>query len=327
MARTKRTAATFAWRLLKSDIKLLAYPIIHVVLMIVLLWSMWSMIFDISAMELASSAEDAAMMHEESSSETDSTAYQREHDRESSDINNIFGHIHFGWLFVFLIINALIGVLSVGGLTAQALTIARGERKSLAYGYSMALARLPQLLMWGVITIVIGTILTVIEQNRALGLIVGAILGLVWSVLTFFSITAIMATGCGPFGAISTSKNTIVDTWKKATGSEPKSLRTLKRGLYVGGPFLVINIILTILLVGFIFVDMRGLTGGGHGISAGAVGTLIIVLFINHAFMSAMWAIVKATVYVWAEEDRIPEGVDASELHPAFVGGKPLQSA
>ena len=109
MARTKRTAATFAWRLLKSDMKLLAYPIIHVVLMIVLLWSMWSMIFDISAMELAGSAEDAAMMHQESSSETDSTAYQREHERESSDINNIFGHIHFGWLFVFLIINALIG--------------------------------------------------------------------------------------------------------------------------------------------------------------------------------------------------------------------------
>ncbi len=37
------------------------------------------------------------------------------------------------------------------------------------------------------------------------------------------------------------------------------------------------------------------------------------------AFVSALWAIVKSTIYVWAEEGRLPDSVDESVMQHAFV--------
>jgi hypothetical protein len=244
---------------------------------------------------------------------------QENYARGESDVSNLAGHINFGWLIAFIVINLFIGVFSVGALTGQALALARGEHRSIGYGYSLALTRFPQLIVWGLITLIVGLILRAIESHRALGLILASLIGLVWSVLTFFSITAIMATGCGPFGAIKQSKNTIVDSVRKITGSDSVNFKKVRRGLYIGGPLMIVNIALFLLLAGLVFLDFRSLTSGGHGISLGAFAAILIVLYINGAFMSAMWAIVKASVYVWAEENVIQPQVDEGILKKSFV--------
>ena len=228
MARTKRTSAHFAWDILRSDMKLILYPIIRIVAMVVVLAAMWHLIFDISMMNAASTAGDLAnttigeeMNEQRYGNEFQNTSQgQENYARGESDVSNLAGHINFGWLIAFIVINLFIGVFSVGALTGQALALARGEHRSIGYGYSMALMRFPQLIAWGLITLIVGIILRAIESHRVLGLILASIIGLVWSVLTFFSITAIMATGCGPFGAIKQSKNTIVDSVRKITGSD-----------------------------------------------------------------------------------------------------------
>ena len=64
-------------------------------------------------------------------------------------------------------INGIIGVLSVGALTAQAIAMVRGEKKSVLYGYGMAVIRLPQLLLWAILSLVVGSIIQAIEQQKA----------------------------------------------------------------------------------------------------------------------------------------------------------------
>jgi len=71
--------------------------------------------------------------------------------------------------------------------------------------------------------------------------------------------------------------------------------------------------------VAHIFTDARALHQGGHGITAGAVGALLVVLVISGGIRSAVWAIIKATVYFWDEEARVAEGVDEETLKHAFV--------
>jgi len=82
---------------------------------------------------------------------------------------------------------------------------------------------------------------------------------------------------------------------------------------------MLINLVLVLALVGLGWFDMRSITGGGHGISMGAFGALVGMLYIVGSFRSAMWAVVKATVYVWAEEGTVPEGVDESVMEHAFT--------
>lgn len=314
--RGNRANASFAWDILKSDGKLLVYPIMRIVMMVVLLGIMWTLIFDISLLKVGSDLSDLGKQIGQQNEGGDNSAAVQ------SDLTNVFGHMNFGWLLAFLVINALIGVVSVGALTAQALATVRSENRSVLYGYGRALLRLPQLVLWWIVTVVIGVLIQAIESHRAIGAIVAVILGAAWQILTFFSITAIMATGCGPIGAISHSKATIVDAWKKATGAAPSNMASLRRGFYVGGPLMLINVLLVLALVGLGWFDLRSITDGGHGISMGAFGALLGMLYIVGSFRSAIWAVVRATVYVWAEEGTVPEGVDESVMEHAFTDRK-----
>ena len=327
----RKNATGFVWDILKSDFKLLAYPLCSIVAMIVLLIVMSPLIFDMSALKIADTLSgvytDELGTIQTTLQQEPTPQLQAQNEAQNtqdwfdgkSGISNIFGHMNFLWLFCFLIINSIIGVLNIGALTAQALAMSRGEKKPFIYGYGMALIRLPQLILWSILSLIVGSILQIIEQQKAIGLIVGLLLGVGWSVLTFFSITGIMATGCGPFAAISNSKNTIKDTYKKITGEEPVSLKSLKRGLYIGGPLAFVNLFVIITMVVLIFTDMRGLLLGSHAVTIGAFIALLAVMLIASAFRAALWAILKTTVYVWAEEDALTPTVDSTILKHAFV--------
>jgi len=317
-----RTNATgFVWDILKSDFKLLTYPICNIVAMLVLLIVMSPLMFDMSAIKIAENIVGASNDALTSLEQNPATPQQNSQDGAdaTNDISNIFGHMNFLWIFCFLVINSIIGVLNIGALTAQALAMARGEKQSIVYGYGMALIRLPQLILWTILSLVVGTILQTIEQQKAIGMLVGLLLGVGWAVLTFFSVTSIMATGCGPFAAISKSKNTIKDTYKKITGEDPVDLKSLRRGLYIGGPLAFVNLFVIVTMAVLIFTDMRGVLLGSHSVTIGAFIALLAVMLIAGAFRAALWAILKSAVYVWAEEDALAPTVDSAILEHAFV--------
>ena len=314
----RRENASFAWDILKSDGKLIAYPFVRIIAGVVLLLSMWTLIFDMSVISTTDAIEHVVKSSEVEPGSADYAQAQKE---MSDGLKSIGGHMNFWWLLAFFVLNIFIGIFSTGALTAQAIALAQGQNKSFLYGYSVALIRMPQLLLWGILTALVGTIISMVEQQKFIGFIVGILLGAAWSVLTFFSVTAIMATGCGPFGAIKYSKKTIQDFWKKAIGNEDVNMSAMRRGFYVGGPLLVVQLLASVVAVGLIFTDARSLHHGGHGVTAGAVGALFVVLVISGGIRSAVWAIIKATVYVWAEEGKVAAGVEEETLKHAFVCG------
>ncbi len=325
--RSNRVSASFAWDILKSDAKLLTYPMVRIAIMFTLLAVMWHHIFDISALQVGQDMTDAVNQASNQAIDTrmnsefqSSEEYQQQTQAAQSAMNNVFDHMHIGPLLLFFVLNAFFGVFSVGALTAQAVAIARGESRGVLYGYMQALLRLPQLVIWWLVTIIVGVLLSMLESHKILGAIVASIIGAAWHVLTFFSITAIMATGCGPIGAVTHSKDTIVDACKKCYGEGfSGSIRDMRRGLYIGGPLAAINALLALALIGTVFLDLHPLHGGGHGLSMGAFAAIMIMLMISGAFTAACWAIVKATIYVWAEEGVVQDTVDESVLEHSFV--------
>ena len=320
MALQRKTKASFVWDIVGKNLKLLGYPFVRIICGVLLLAAMWSLIFDVSAMEVGQVATGVVNEAFQGQGDSSSNSSTPEQQQLANKVQNLAGHTHFGYLILFVLINAFVGLISVGAVNAQALALSRSENRSFLYGYSMALLRLPQLFLWWLVTVIVGAILNAIEQHRLVGLIIGSILGFAWTILTYFAITAIMATGSGPFTAIGQSKKTVTDVVKKIYGSDSGvDMKTLRVGLRIGGPLFVISLFLGMACLALLFVDARALHGGGHGVTAGALGTLFVLLLVNGAFASAMVAILKAVLYVWAEEDQVMEGVDTEQLGHAFI--------
>ncbi len=320
-ASKRSRSAAFAWDILRSDIKLYCYPLVRVLAMLALLTVMWPLMFDISPLAVANTADDL-LSTAVGEALTKQDVPEAEKQKLAAESQNVFQHMHVGYFLLFLVINVLIGLFSVGALTGQSLAVARGEHRGFGYGYVVALKRSPQLLVWWLVTVLVGFFMSLLESIRYVGPILAMLLGMAWGILTFFSVTIIIATGCGPFGAIRESKNTIKDTWKKISGedeTQASDLRNLRRGFYVGLPFVLINLVIAAAIWCLLFIDFRTLTQGSHHISLGAIGALIILFYVNGAVVSALWAIVKATIYVWAEEGKLIDHVDESEMEHAFV--------
>ncbi len=337
----RRTDASFGWNILSTDIKLLMYPLIRIAAMLVLLAIMWTMIFSISPLEVGQAVTDTSNMmgdamytagedslRGEGKNPQFSAGEQAQANRTMSEMSNVADHMNFGMFFLFLIINLFIGVFSLGALTAQSLAAVRGESKGFGYGYAQALLRLPQLIIWWLLTVIVGILIQSLERHEFIGMIVGAILGAVWAVLTFFSTTAIMATGCGPIRAITLSKETVVGSVKMAFGNDDTvDLSTLRRGLRVGGPLAIIQVLLFFGVIALAFLDFRSIHHGGHGVSMGMFAGLVAMMLITGAFTSAVWAVIKSTLYVWVHEQKIPDGVDEDVLKKAFRTRSPRGSA
>ena len=319
--RVRRKSATFVWDMVRDDVTLLAYPFIRIAAAIVLLIAMWSLIFDMSAMQVGDTFRDVGGVALEEAGESKAQQDQETpaDARIQREIGVLFDHTHFGYLFLFFVINALIGVISLGAVNAAALAVARNDRRGLVHGYAQALVRLPQLLGWWAVTMVVGVVLGMLERIRFAGPIIAILVGAAWSVLTFFSITSIMATGVNPISAIGRSKKTIGDCIHKARGTQSDvDWRTLRIGLRAGGPLLMISSLLAIGCLVMLFLDIRFIHDGSPAVTAGLFGGFIVVMIVNGAFLSALGAVLKA---VWAEEDSLPAGVKDDEFENAFVEG------
>ena len=168
----RRTNAAFAWDILRSDFKLLGYPLMRIVAMLVLLAVMWPLMFDISALEVGSTLGNIANQGIQDSMQTDGgengsarTGQNQDDPVVAAEVKNIFQHMNFGWFLLFLVINLFVGIFSTGALTGQSLAVIRGQKKGFGYGYARALVRLPQLFLWWLITMVVGVLLSVLENQ------------------------------------------------------------------------------------------------------------------------------------------------------------------
>ena len=108
--RVRRKSATFVWDMVRDDVTLLAYPFLRIAAAIVLLIAMWSLIFDMSAMQVGDTIRDAGgaaltEIGEPNAQQSEETPQDRKVERE---LGALFEHTHFGYLFLFFVINALI---------------------------------------------------------------------------------------------------------------------------------------------------------------------------------------------------------------------------
>ncbi len=206
-------------------------------------------------------------------------------------------------LFCFYFLNYFIISFFNAALIACVVVRMHGGDPGVMTGIRFAMNRLPQIIGWSLLAATVGVILRILESERRIGTrIVAAILGVGWSLATFFVVPAMVIEKVGPVDAIRKSIAVMRETWGEL----------LIAGLGLGPIKTVFCLVALTPYFVSLLIDVPLAPMIGFGISALLMlGTILILSTLDSIFLAAL--------YIYGSDGRIAEGFDESHLSNAFI--------
>ncbi len=208
-------------------------------------------------------------------------------------------------LFGFYFCTYFVIVFCNCALVSCALLRFNGETPRLSDGFKMALARLPQIFAWALVSATVGVLLKVVESaHEKVGEIVASLLGTAWSVMTFFVVPVLVVEKVGPVAAVGRSLSLLRKSWGEAL---------------VGN--MGLNFIMFLLFIPVILLFVVGILLLVKGMMIPGIALLVVagIMFLMHmATSSALHTILLAALYQYAQDGRVPEGFDSGTMSGAF---------
>ena len=154
---------------------------------------------------------------------------------------------------------ALIGMYFSVALAACADMIFHGREASVGDGLAVSRSRFSQIAGWAAVSTVVGLVLSALENQGWAGQIVGRLLAVGWTLITFLAAPVIAFEGTGPFATIRRSAGLFRSRWgEQITGN-----------VAIGGAVFLLVMLPSMLLVGAGIVVWA---------SASFAGALLVVL-------------------------------------------------
>ncbi|HXR29795.1 MAG TPA: DUF6159 family protein [Solirubrobacterales bacterium] len=198
---------------------------------------------------------------------------------------------------------AVIGTYFSVGLAAAADMIFRGQQASVGDGLAIARSRFSQICGWAAVSTVIGLVLSALENQGAVGQVVGRLLAVGWSLITFLAVPVIALEGTGPFATLKRSANLFRSRWgQQVTGN-----------IAIGGAVFLFGVLPSALLIVAGFLIWA---------SASFAGALLLVLgviglAISMLVSSALSNIFGVALYRYALDGEAVGGFTAEEFESA----------
>ena len=230
----------------------------------------------------------------------------------SGYIESVLGEEHpqldaFGYavLFAFYAVNYFVIVFFNSAVVACAVVRFNGEEPTLSIGLNAAMQRLPQILGWALVAASVGVLMRIIEsRSEKVGRLVAGLLGMAWTIVTFFVVPVIVVEKAGPIEAMRRSTAILKKTWGES----------LTAHVGTGVIFSLFHIPALVLIGAGVFVAAVNLPLGILIGSAGVVMLLIIALI-----STATNTIILSALYLYAVTGRVPEAFNAERLRGAFT--------
>ena len=123
-------------------------------------------------------------------------------------------------LFIFYFINYSVMIFFNMGLIHCALKSLNGDTPRVKEGIVFSLSRLRSVLSWALISATVGLILRMVEdKSEKIAAFVAGLLGMLWSVLTFFVVPVMAYENLGVIQAIKRSGSLLKETWGERIGA------------------------------------------------------------------------------------------------------------
>jgi hypothetical protein len=95
-----------------------------------------------------------------------------------------------------------------------------GEEVSVRKGLRFAVSRIRAILSWAVFAATVGTILRILQESLgSIGKIITGLIGIVWSIATFFVVPVIAYENVGPLEAFRRSSTLVKEKWGEGLGA------------------------------------------------------------------------------------------------------------
>jgi hypothetical protein len=198
---------------------------------------------------------------------------------------------------------ALIGFFFSVGLAATADMIFHGREATVGDGIAVARSRFSQIAGWAAVSTVVGLVLSALENQGAVGQIVGRLLAVGWSLITFLAAPVVALEGTGPFATMKRSAGLFKSRWgQQVTGN-----------IAIGGAVFLLAILPSMALIA---------AGVLIWTSAGFVGALLVILgvigfAIGVLISSALSGIFGVALYRYALDSETVGGFTAEEFESA----------
>jgi hypothetical protein len=209
--------------------------------------------------------------------------------------------------FAFYFVNYFVIIFFNAALISCALMRFNGAETTLGDGLRAASLRLPQILLWALVSATVGMLLKAIESaHEKVGQIVSFLLGTVWSIITYFVVPVLVVEKVGPFAAIKRSTEILKKSWGEA----------LVGGLGIGLFVLLLALPGILLLIVAIVAMAMG--------KAVALGVILLVLALIYLLMvsaasAALQGIYVSALYQYASQGEAPHGFDQTTMAHAFT--------
>jgi len=172
-------------------------------------------------------------------------------------------------------------------------------------GLRAAISRLPLVFVWAVVTATVGFILQKASEKSEgiLAQIVFGLLGAAWTIASYFVVPVLVADRVGPIKAMRASAGLIRKTWGEAIIAE-LGLSAVT-GVVIFPAFL--------LIVGGMMA-----TETAPVIGFTLVGIAVFAIALTILIVSTLDAILKAALYVYATDGKMPDYFDGVDVKNAF---------
>ncbi|MEX0675508.1 MAG: DUF6159 family protein [Pirellulales bacterium] len=205
-------------------------------------------------------------------------------------------------LFLFYFVNYFVVVFFNSALISCAIIRFHGGDATLRDGLSAAMARLPQIAGWALVSATVGVILKAIEsRSEKVGQIAAGLLGAAWTIATYFVVPVLVVEGVGPVTAVKRSFAVLRKTWGESL------VANFSVGLVV---FLASLVALLPALVGIVLASKVAIIVG----FAITVLALIVISLVS----TALHAIIVAALYLYAAKGEVPRQFDERLLKGAY---------
>jgi hypothetical protein len=215
-----------------------------------------------------------------------------------------------GWALVILGLYLVMLVTAIfqAGLTVSAAAELEGGHSSLGHGLGTAFGRLGRLARWAFVGTVVNVLIGLLRGNNSGGLVsvifrnvLAAAADVMWQLITFFVMPAMMLDDLGMIDAIKKSAATFKQRW----GTQ------LSGGVRIGGLIGLVAILpAAIAIVGGAFLATSG--AWAVGVPIAVIG--FVVLAIASLVLSAMRGVFSVVLYRYATQGIVEGGFTEEQL-------------
>lgn len=200
------------------------------------------------------------------------------------------------WLFavlmiVFYIVAFFVGLFFNAAIIGAATIRLEGGNPTLADGLRIARQNVKRIFLWALFAATVAMILRAIQERLGfLGKIIIGLVGVAWSLATYFVVPVLIYERLGPWAAVKRSAHIFKSTWGE----------TIVGGFTMGAIFVLFG------LVGILAPILGFLLGGMIGLLVGAI-VLIVYWIILGLVASAASSILVAALYRYATTGKVSE--------------------